>query len=429
MRGARRSSFASSHAGSLSGTVLVLCLALVPACGDDGAGTGGGGGGDAATTGSAPPCDGVLEDGVCVGKCSPDQCLPGNTCVENRCTLLCDTHDDCYAGTGCGDAVEDDTGAAIRVCSATAKSTILGANCFFGTECDAVTVCPDGTPCGASICGGQPCTDGLCPDGVTACAPATCDEASCRAPRCLGAVADPGSSPSGSSYCTQDDCTADSDCAPGMYCGTTRDFHPICGREDDVPLADPDLPCIEEADFTAGGQTYREGTVSLLRNTCVYRRQCSPCSTDLDCSGVPGQLCAQLGTETRCASTCAVDADCEKDAACLEDPAHPGTMVCTPRYGSCVGQQEEFCAPCVNDLDCGGTDTTFMCYPLAGNQRGCFDYAFPDTCTTDEDCPTAPNGTLHGECLDSGEQVPSNDPLYHRCFLPYFAASNRFQCW
>jgi hypothetical protein len=428
MRGARSSSFALS---------IFLGLAVLPACGDDGAGAGGGGGEGAtdasasstsSTSSTGGACDGVIEDGVCVGKCSPDLCLPGNTCVNNRCTLTCDAHDDCYAGTACNEVVEDDTGATILACTASTKSAILGANCFFGNECDATTVCPDGTACGASLCGGQACTDGLCPDG-TACTPATCEPDACRPPRCLGAVADGAQSPSGTSYCTQDDCTADADCAPGMYCGTTRDFHPICGSEGEIELEDPSLPCIDPADFTAGGKTYVEGPVSLLRNTCVYRKQCSPCASDLDCSGAPGQLCAELGGEGRCATTCVADADCEKDAACLEDPAHPGTLVCTPRYGSCIGEPGEFCAPCVNDLDCGGPETSFICYPLAGSQRGCFDYSFPDECTTDEDCPAAPNGTLHGECLDSGEGVPSDDAAYHRCFLPYYVNTNRFQCW
>lgn len=414
--------FGTSHA-LLS---LVLLAGFAPGCGDDGAGTGGGDSGTGTTSSTGTPCDGVIENGVCVGKCSPGQCAAGNTCVGNRCALTCDAHADCYPGSACSDAVEDDTGAAIKACTPSPKSPILGASCYFGNECDATTVCPDGTACGASLCGGQACTDGLCPDG-TACAPQTCDATACRAPRCLGGV--DGQSPSGSAYCTQNDCTADADCGAGMYCGKTRAFNEICGREGELELGDPSLPCLDPADFTTEGKTYQEGPVSLLRNTCLVRRQCAPCASDLDCSAAAGQLCASVGGESRCASTCLTDADCERDAACLEDPAHPGALVCTPRYGSCVGDAGEFCAPCVNDLDCGGPETSFICYPAAGSQRGCFDYSFPDTCETDADCPENPGGTLHGECFDDGEGIPAGDPLYHRCFLPYFPSANRFQCW
>jgi hypothetical protein len=391
---------------------FLAALGFTTACGDDGAGTGGG---DSSTTSATATtdasssvastadasssassgCPGVIEDGVCVGKCSPDVCLPGNTCVGNRCTLTCDGHQDCYPGTTCTDAVEDDTGAAIKICTPSPKAPILGANCFFGNECDAWTVCPDGTACGNSVCGGQACTDGLCPDG-SACTPPSCEPALCRSPRCLGAVPDaPDQSPSGSSYCTQNDCTADADCAPGMYCGLTRDFHKICGRTG-IELATED-PCIDPEDFDADGATYQEGPVSLLRNTCLFRRQCSPCETDLDCSGVLGQVCGDIGGESRCVATCVADVDCERDAACLEDPAHPGVLVCTPRFGSCAGEGE-FCEPCLNDLDCGDADTSQICYPLAGNQRGCFDYSFEAGCRT-----LCPDGTECDQYLCNGK--------------------------
>lgn len=406
--------------------VALFSLALA-ACGDDASNGTGGGDQAGAVSSSSTGCDGVVEDGECVVACTPEACLPGNTCVGNRCTLTCSGHDDCSPGSSCADSVEDGSGAAIKTCQPTAKAPILGAICYFGNECDAATVCPDGTACGASLCGGAPCgADGLCPDAVTACVAQACDAAACRPPRCLGAVPEPEQSPSASSYCTQDDCTADGDCAPGMYCGVTRDTRKICGN-DDLELGLDD-PCLEPDDFETDGKTYREGPVSLLRNTCIYRRHCAPCGDDLDCSGIPGQLCAQIGGEARCATTCTKDADCENDAACLEDPSHPGVSVCSPRYGSCTGEGE-FCSPCINDLDCGDADTSMMCYPLAGAQRGCFDYSFATDCTTDEDCPLSVDGESRGECLDSGEQVTSSDPAYQKCFLPYFPVTNRFQCW
>jgi hypothetical protein len=314
----------------------------------------------------------VIEEGLCVGKCSPELCTIGNTCVGNRCVLTCDSHDDCYAGFDCTPSVEDDTGATITTCQPSTKAALLGEACYFGTECDAATVCPDGTLCGGSLCGGQACTDGACPDG-TACTPQSCDEVACRSPWCVGAVG--GESPTGQSYCAQLDCTADTDCAAGMYCGVVRDFHEICGKT--IELGSQ-KPCIDPADFTTDGKTYQEGSVSLLRNSCLLRKQCAPCATDLDCAGKAGQLCSILGGESRCAATCLTDDDCEADSACQDDPAHPGTLVCTPRYGSCTGDAE-FCSPCVSDLDCGGPETSGLCSSTTGG-RSCIDYSFSTTC-------------------------------------------------
>src|SRR5262245_53352770 len=59
---------------------------------------------------------GVIKDGVCEGKCKPELCLEGNTCVDNRCVLQCDSHLDCYQGIqDCARAIEDDTKAEIFV--------------------------------------------------------------------------------------------------------------------------------------------------------------------------------------------------------------------------------------------------------------------------------------------------------------------------
>jgi hypothetical protein len=420
----------------------------VSACGDDGAdGTGGDDStSPAASSGSGSTgtgeCLGVVEDGVCVGKCDPTTCTVGNICVGNRCTLPCDGAVDCYPGTSCQETT-DDGGATVKACLTSGKSPILGATCYFGNECAAATVCPDGTACGASLCGGGACTDGKCPDG-SVCTPQTCDAAACRAPRCYGAVPDAVQSPSASTFCTQDDCTSDSDCIQGMYCAKTRDWHEVCGR-DDIPTFRPDEgDCIDPADFNTDGKTFEIGTITLLRNTCLPREQCAPCETDLDCSGKLGQVCAQIGGEGRCASQCAANSDCGREAACEPDPAHAGMNVCTPKYGSCIGEGE-FCGPCNDDLDCGGPESPFVCDVVSmfydaiapqtpseiSAQRGCFDLTFPDACPdgTDQECPAAPNGLLRGECLNGSDGYTPSDDLYERCFVPLNDFSLRFQCW
>jgi hypothetical protein len=68
------------------------------------------------------------------------------------------------------------------------------------------------------------------------------------------------------------------------------------------------------------------------------------------------------------------------------------------------------------------------CAELSGGQRACFDYSFPVTCMTDDDCPMSPTGK-HGECLDELEQVTSDDSVYHRCYFPIYKTDNKTSCW
>ncbi|HSO00331.1 MAG TPA: hypothetical protein VLS89_18690, partial [Candidatus Nanopelagicales bacterium] len=142
---------------------------------------------------------------------------------------------------------------------------------------------------------------------------------------------------------------------------------------------------------------------------------------DLDCSRVEGQTCVALGGgEKVCARTCAADPDCDPDFLC-------DSGSCKPRFGACKGQGN-FCEPCQNDSDCGGPGTSKACVSLSGNMRGCFDLSFPDTCTTDADCPISPS-QRRGECLDEGEGLAPGDAVYRRCYLPYDPADNKFSCW
>src|SRR5690349_2416265 len=136
---------------SRPGRVLGLALALgaLLAAGLLGLGCDGGPGG-------YDPCvGGVIIDGVCEGKCIPDRCKDQNTCVGNRCMLVCASHDACYhdGSQSCAPAVEDDTGSAILVCQPADKPAGMGASCVAGTECATWLRCPDGGGCKADQCG------------------------------------------------------------------------------------------------------------------------------------------------------------------------------------------------------------------------------------------------------------------------------------
>lgn len=337
---------------------------------------------------------GVIIDGKCEGKCDPKSCVEGNTCVENRCKLVCDSHLDCTPEEQECIPAETDEGKAVNVCEFTTKSKAMAKACPIGDECDEDFACPDGTPCGASLEEGD----------------ATCSEAECRALHCV--TTGEGDT---EAYCTTFDCKTDDDCAGGMFCSVARIPNKICGTDKGV-----DEPCIEPSSFTENGQTIQEGPETALRNVCKIANQCAPCDAKQDCSLVANQACVNLGGEKRCAGTCVGDSECASDQMCASN-------YCVPRFGTCVGAGK-FCDPCLSDLDCGGG--TMACRTLGSNEvvgtKACFDSSFPDDCTTDSDCPMSPGGR-RGECLDEAEGVDSSSAAYHKCYFPFF--SGRFTCW
>lgn len=412
----------------LAAVALAGAALSAPACG-------GGDGGSGGSGGSATDCvGGVIVDGVCEGKCSPDKCaFEQNTCVDNRCRLICDSHKDCYTdgSQNCTPGKEDDTDADVTVCQFTGKPAGQGTSCPFGTECGNWLACPDGAACFASQCGGDPaacvldqdacgdtenCTIGKC----------TGDSAPCRV-NCqteCGAWLDcqTKGEADADAYCTKRDCESDADCLGGYYCGIIRDPHEICGSDpqkgDNNFCGQTSEPCQEPG---MDGKSTFEGSLCMLRKSCLKRDQSVPCETNLDCSQIDGQLCADLAGEKRCARACANDNDCTPDYGC-------NAGACLPRFGAWVGGGGGFCEPCVSDEDCGKNGTTWACAELSGGMRACFDEAFPDTCTTDADCPTSPSGK-HGTCFDEDFGFAPGDSLYHRCYLPISLSDNKTSCW
>lgn len=335
-------------------------------------------------SGGGDPCKGgVLVDGVCEGKCTPDLCVAGNTCVGNECLLVCDSHLDCAVdGTqSCSPAVEDDTNQAIFACLPSGQLPGIGAACPTGTECAAGLEC---------VTAGEGDAD---------------------------------------AYCTVGDCAADTECAAGYYCAIRRDPHGVCGanppKGDNNFCGNTSDPCIElDANGQAtDGSSRFEGSVCMLRRSCLKRDQLAPCTTDLDCSTVAGQKCTAYAGETRCSRTCGSDQDCTPDNTC--DGAQGA---CVPRFTAWVSTNGSFCEPCLTDEDCGSKGTSLSCVTLSGGEGACFDQAFPDTCVTDADCPTSPGG-VHGSCLDESFGLAPGDPIYQRCYLPINLVDNKTSCW
>lgn len=326
---------------------------------------------------------GIVIDGVCQGKCTPDKCaFADNTCVSNVCVLQCDSHLDCHLDGSqiCAPATEDDTNATVRVCQGSGRPAGTGVLCPIGDECAAGLACQS------------------------------------------RGEADP------TAYCTLRDCAADEDCLSGYYCGIVRDPHELCGsspkKGDDTFCGETDEPCMSPG---ASGTSLFEGSLCLLRRSCLQRGQAVPCAEDVDCSWIAGQVCHDVAGDKRCTRACVADADCQADTRC-DLPAGAAEGACVPRFGAWIGGEAKFCEPCLSDEDCGGKGTSWACADLADGMRGCFDASYPDTCATDADCPASPSGK-HGTCLDEAYGLTPADTLYHHCTLPTDPALNTASCW
>ncbi|MBK8252842.1 MAG: hypothetical protein IPK82_09255 [Polyangiaceae bacterium] len=394
----------------------------------------------------APACDGgepvedcvggfITPEGDCVGKCSPDKCVADNTCVANACQLKCDSHKDCFldGSQDCVTAKEDETDADVTVCQFAARSAGTGTACPFAVECANWLSCPENGTCLANQCGGDPAACVLDSDacgGASGCVIGKCqaDGAPCRVncqTECTPwLTCETKGEADAEAYCTKRDCAADTDCAGGYYCGIVRDPHEICGsspkKGDNSFCGQTSEPCITPG---TDGTSRFEGSLCMLRKSCLKRDAGTPCTTDLDCSLIDGQACVNFGGETRCAPKCGVDSDCPRDAAC-----DPTLLACVPRFGKWVGAGGGFCEPCKNDEDCGSKGTSWACSELSGGMRACFDQSFPDTCNTDSDCPKSPSGKP-GACLDETYGVDSTSSVYKRCYLPINSADSKTTCW
>jgi hypothetical protein len=335
------------------------------------------------------------DPGVCEGKCTQAACGDGHTCVDNKCVLLCSSHLDCTPlSQDCASVKEDDSGKDVTICQDNGKGTI-GEKCPFGNECMSANACPDGKACDPS------CSGSSCPCPSDQCKPLFC--------RTTG-MGD------ADAFCTLQDCPG------GYWCAAIRDPHAICGtmKGNSSFCGTSTDPCVDPSMDMANGTTYQEGPHCALRNECRIRKQCAPCATDLDCSGVPGQHCTTFTDGTKsCTRDCDQsrgDADCEQGFKCDNN-------ACIPRFGSCVGKGN-YCEPCRNDLDCGGKDSKLSCVSFGGSERMCIDVTASTPCTTDNDCPTGPDGR-HGLCSDNNA-----DPTYHHCFYPpQNTGSGRLSCW
>lgn len=412
--------------------VVAGAAALASACGGT-SGTGGEGG-STTTSGPGDCVGGVIVNGVCEGKCEASKCLADNVCVGNRCVLKCDSHRDCFAdgSQSCVPSKDDETGADVNVCQPSGKPAGIGIVCPVGTECDVWLSCPDNGVCFATQCNGDPAAcvaDADACKGVDNCLIGKCPDGSgCRVDCAANCKPWLGCNTKGEAdadaYCTKRDCMTDDECLGGYYCGVVRDPHEVCGsspkKGDNSFCGTTSEACIS---LPEAGTSRFEGSLCMLRKSCLKRGAAAPCTTDLDCSMSDGLACVAFGGESRCAAKCNANNDCALDSTC-----DPNLHACLPKFGAWKGPPGTFCAPCQTDEDCGGAGTYWGCSDLSNGMKACFDQSFPDTCTSNADCPKSPGGKS-GSCLNESFGLSPSDAEYHHCYLPVNLNTNKTSCY
>ena len=372
---------------------------------------------------------GLVENGACVAKCDPTDCLANNTCVNNECQLECTSYKDCQLGTqDCLPAKEDGTGKAIFTCQSSNKAP-FATSCPFGTECAALKACPNGDSCNHAQCS----NNGECKkdeasmhrrprtarsaSALTARRPAPSPAA--RRPSASRSPASPRARPtrtriarsrtarvtriarrasSAASAATRTTSATARNQTCSMEkgnntinCGSTRrrrncllgqtwpvghllrrrrPLHrrPASARRASAPTATPCFSKARSASFAT---------------PCLERRLCDPCEVDGQCT----RTCPAAPASTSAARSAVRTVGCGIAGQRL--PARDyecEAKFCQPRFGKCVLGDGAFCDPCLSDQDCGDKTTRKACVSGSRNQQACEDLAFPKACTGDADC-------------------------------------------
>jgi len=378
------------------------------------------------------------ETGECEALCDDTKCKEGNRCVDNRCSLLCETQRDCAAQPVCDDegkcylesfrcaaAVTDTNEEPVHACvSNGARYSPVAA----GYECPL---------------GWWQCLDSYCPYDPALGKALRCDIYACNnnPDSCMPSANDPnvGTCAGSGDPCVPRNCDA-SVCKPSLFCPDGLQCDPFaCGGNPGACkktcagencnvgecegsgepcifstcelTACKGMTCISagEGDADAYCATVDCATVD---ETGVLSPDDARCGGGYFCSAVyePHDICGATCSGT-CSggptegATCSEDKDCQKgndfsgrpwegrtcgvvpaglDAACI-DPAQANTSTsanfvegstCLLRY-TCV--ERDSCAPCEGNVDCTVGDAN-VCVSLF-DQKSCVRF-----CETNTDC-------------------------------------------
>ncbi|MCB9608677.1 MAG: hypothetical protein H6716_18955 [Polyangiaceae bacterium] len=366
------------------------------------------------------------------------KCLGDAEGNNKSCKLECDRPADCAEGQLCTTHfVDSDTQEEINACVTGPCTSNAGCDIRPGYHCiDSECVqaeCVEHSNCVGGICK----TDGSDADGNTVnyCAAAPSGEK--RGPgeygsSCPGGAADcaDGFRCFGRgegdvySYCTEFDCSQDSDCGTGFHCGRVRVGDAPCADTCTGIPGDTAAGCVPAADIGAG-KKYECGALNLMRNVCIKNEYCAECQTDEDCLGEANQICAKgPDGKKQCTVACDPTVDsCPWGAAseCKVFDTDRGIPTCGHKFGACTGSGAG-CEPCVDDGDCGPQgiclDSSFT------GERYCLDLSFTCDCTglaksdisqacKGGGCPKTPGG-LDMYCF--GFLNDPTSPIDNKCY-------------
>jgi hypothetical protein len=278
----------------------------------------------------------------------------GFSCVDGECSYECQSHADCVAVGHCEPRTLD--GQRKNFCVREPAPPTPGA---------LYTGCPNGDECAD---------------------PALC----------IGAG--PGDL---DAYCTID-CSSDTDCAAGYYCGTvTRN---PCADACDVEGQPKDARCVPVEQI---GVAFQCGDSGVERSVCRQREFCGQCDSDADCLAVPNQICARDESgEKICTRLCDTETrSCPWGNAtqCGYFDEELGLATCSHRFGSCHGTGQT-CEPCRNNDDCPGGGCASSQFT---GERWCVNFSTRCACENGVDasgtcndggCPDSPSG-LTVQCI------------------------------
>jgi hypothetical protein len=204
-------------------------------------------------------------------------------------------------------------------------------------------------------------------------------------------------------YCTVD-CTSDDDCATGYLCGTLSRNPCAAACDEEGQPSDP--RCVPLDQIGKDGP-FHCGDQGVERSVCRQREFCASCTSDVDCLGVPNQICAKDESgEKICTRLCDTEIrSCPWGNAggCGYFDEALGVATCSHRFGSCRGTGKT-CEPCRNNDDCPGGACISSSFT---GEHWCVDLTISCECPNGVDasgvcanggCPPSPSG-LAIQCI------------------------------
>jgi hypothetical protein len=333
--------------------------------------------------------------------CNSALCLPGNSCVDGQCSLLCTQHGDCPENLGysCEPGTADDGGGQKLVCRPGAVPRTAGG---YGTSCGLHLDADCDTSAGFVCLGKQNDADAFCSKPGACTTDVDCPQAMyCGASRRLGCV-------SATSCATAADCVA----FPATTCADDGAGAMSCLGQPGCHIDSTDCPT-GAACQALPGQTTK---LALIR-ACVPRGYCAPCQTVLDCADTNAACVLDRKGAGFCSRLCQPGGtSCDPGASCQSTPQG---NTCVPKGGTCQGDASP-CSACRDDSDCGSQGICNLVEETG--ERYCIE---PCQGTT---CPNAPGGEPMDCCTDPagcGQVLNDCLPRQFPNAYPRFATG----CW